>query len=167
MTSMFDKKVFEDIETGYRKWNKELSDSFAASPERLERFATVSDLEIQRIYTPADLRDQDFSRDLGFPGAYPFTRGVQPSMYRGRLWTMRMFAGLGSARDTNRRFHLLVKEGQTGLSTAFRHAHPDGLRHGFAQGPRGMRQVRGGHRHAQGHGGPFRRACPSTGSPPP
>ena len=71
------------------------------------------------MYTPADVKDQDFDADIGFPGDYPFTRGVQPSMYRGRLWTMRMFAGLGSALDTNQRFHLLVREGQTGLSTAF------------------------------------------------
>jgi methylmalonyl-CoA mutase N-terminal domain/subunit len=91
----------------------------AGKSERLDRFSTVSDREIKRLYTPLDVKDHSFSRDLGFPGEYPFTRGVQPSMYRGRLWTMRMFAGLGSAKDTNRRFHLLVKEGQTGLSTAF------------------------------------------------
>ena len=115
----YNQKILDEIKTEHKKWQKRLDETFASRPERLERFSTVSDREIKRIYTPADVKDQEFARDIGFPGQYPFTRGVQPSMYRGRLWTMRMFAGLGSARDTNRRFHLLVKEGQTGLSTAF------------------------------------------------
>ena len=119
MALVFNQKIFNDIEKEERKWQEELAKVFAAKPERLERFSTVSDQEIKRIYLPTDVRDQDYLKDLGFPGEYPFTRGVQPSMYRGRLWTMRMFAGLGSATDTNKRFHLLVKEGQTGLSTAF------------------------------------------------
>lgn len=119
MSPTFNEKVFEDIRKEQKKWEKELDCIFKVRPERLERFSTVSDKEIKRIYTPLDVKDQDYVRDLGFPGLYPFTRGVQPSMYRGRLWTMRMFAGLGTAEDTNRRFHLLVKEGQTGLSTAF------------------------------------------------
>ena len=119
MPLTFDAKIFDDIEKGNKKWQEKLDKVFGAKPERLTRFSTVSDREINRIYTPADVRDQDFMEDIGFPGDYPFTRGVQPSMYRGRFWTMRMFAGLGSAKDTNKRFHLLVKEGQTGLSTAF------------------------------------------------
>ncbi len=119
MASIFDKKIFDEIEESHVKWNKKLEKDFSSRPERLERFSTVSDREIKRIYTPKDAGDLDFMRDIGFPGDYPFTRGVQPSMYRGRLWTMRMFAGLGSATDTNKRFHHLVKEGQTGLSTAF------------------------------------------------
>ena len=88
-------------------------------PERKKRFSTVSDLEIKDLYTPEDISEMDFEKDISFPCSYPFTRGVQPSMYRGRLWTMRMFAGLGSAEDTNKRFHYLVQQGQTGLSTAF------------------------------------------------
>ncbi len=119
MSLTFNEKIFDDIKDGYRKWKDKLDRLFASKPERLGRFSTVSDREIKSLYSPADMRDQDFMRDLGFPGEYPFTRGVQPSMYRGRLWTMRMFAGLGSANDTNERFHHLVKEGQTGLSTAF------------------------------------------------
>ena len=119
MSLTFSEKIFDDIKDGYRKWQEKLERLFAAKPERLGRFSTVSDREVKSLYSPEDTRDQDFMRDLGFPGEYPFTRGVQPSMYRGRLWTMRMFAGLGSAIDTNERFHLLVKEGQTGLSTAF------------------------------------------------
>ena len=119
MSLIFNQKIFDDIEEGYRKWSNKLEEAFASKPERLERFSTVSDKEIKRIYSPADVGGMEFMPDIGFPGEYPFTRGVQPSMYRGRLWTMRMFAGLGSAEDTNKRFHLLVKEGQTGLSTAF------------------------------------------------
>jgi methylmalonyl-CoA mutase, N-terminal domain len=119
MSRVFNPKIFEDIEKGQAEWQEKLDKIFSKAPERLERFSTVSDEEINNLYTPADVRDIDFERDIGFPGEYPFTRGVQPSMYRGRLWTMRMFAGLGSARDTNRRFHLLVDQGQTGLSTAF------------------------------------------------
>ncbi|MBN1276393.1 MAG: methylmalonyl-CoA mutase family protein [Deltaproteobacteria bacterium] len=119
MSLIFNRKIFEDIEKEHGAWQEKLDRVFEANPERLKRFSTVSDREIKRIYTPEDIRDQDFSDDIGFPGEYPFTRGAQPSMYRGRLWTMRMFAGLGSAYDTNRRFHLLVNQGQTGLSTAF------------------------------------------------
>ncbi|MCP4669204.1 MAG: methylmalonyl-CoA mutase family protein [Deltaproteobacteria bacterium] len=119
MARIFDPKVFNDIEEGESKWLGELERIFDSRTERLERFSTVSDREIKRIYTPEDLKNLDFEKDIAFPGQFPFTRGVQASMYRGRLWTMRMFAGLGSAKDTNERFHLLVKEGQTGLSTAF------------------------------------------------
>ena len=119
MTTTYDQHVLEDIKKGKSEWDKDLEKTFSKKPARLERFSTVSDLETEPLYTPEDVKDQEFMRDIGFPGQYPFTRGVQPSMYRGRLWTMRMFAGLGSAKDTNRRFHLLVKEGQTGLSTAF------------------------------------------------
>ena len=119
MSSIFNRKVFGEIEQAEARWNEELKRIFSSNPERLKRFSTVSDREIKRIYTPKDVENLDFMKDLAFPGQYPFTRGVQPSMYRGRLWTMRMFAGLGSAKDTNKRFHHLVKEGQTGLSTAF------------------------------------------------
>jgi methylmalonyl-CoA mutase N-terminal domain/subunit len=119
MSLTFNETIFDDLTEKAKKWEEKLEKIFASKPERLDRFSTVSDREIKRIYTPMDVKDQAFMRDLGFPGEYPFTRGVQPSMYRGRLWTMRMFAGLGSASDTNKRFHLLVKEGQTGLSTAF------------------------------------------------
>ena len=119
MASDFNKKIFAGIEKGQEKWQKELEKTFATKPERLDRFSTVSDREIERIYTPQNIREEVFTRDLGFPGEYPFTRGVQPSMYRGRLWTMRMFAGFGDAKDTNRRFRHLVDQGQTGLSIAF------------------------------------------------
>jgi methylmalonyl-CoA mutase N-terminal domain/subunit len=116
---MFTKACIERAEKDQKKWKELFRESLAETGERLARFSTVSDRPIRSLYTPLDLKDQDYARDIGFPAQYPFTRGVQPSMYRGRLWTMRMFAGLGSARDTNRRFHLLVEEGETGLSTAF------------------------------------------------
>jgi len=96
MSLTYNKKIMDEIHAAYREWSKKLDEIFSAHPERLERFSTVSDKEIERIYTPVDVRVQDFMRDIGFPGQYPFTRGVQPSMYRGRLWTMRMFAGLGT-----------------------------------------------------------------------
>jgi len=88
-------------------------------PERKYNFSTLSNQTPDPLYTADDLHDWDPRRDLGHPGEFPYTRGVQPSMYRGRLWTMRMFAGFGSAEQTNERFHALLRAGQTGLSTAF------------------------------------------------
>src|SRR5207249_10635074 len=85
--------------------------------ERL--FTTVSGVPIERLYTPEHIRELDYKRDLGDPGEPPYTRGVYSTMYRGRLWTMRQFAGFGSAEDTNRRFQYLLQHGQTGLSVAF------------------------------------------------
>jgi len=88
-------------------------------PERKTRFSTISDAEIEPLYTADDIADLDPARDLGLPGEFPYTRGVQPSMYRGRLWTMRQFAGFGSAEDSNERFRYLLTQGVTGLSVAF------------------------------------------------
>ena len=89
------------------------------SGERQDRFTTVSDEEIAPLYTPADVQDLDYARDLGDPGQLHYTRGIHATMYRGRLWTMRQFAGYGTARETNARFKFLLEQGQTGLSTAF------------------------------------------------
>jgi methylmalonyl-CoA mutase, N-terminal domain len=98
------------------EWKRELYD---AVPERQgELFSTISGLENEPLATP-DTTELDYDRDLGYPGVYPFTRGVYPSMYRGRLWTMRQFAGFGTAEETNERFRYLLDHGQTGLSTAF------------------------------------------------
>ena len=88
-------------------------------PERRERFETSPGIEIADLYTPADTAGLDEDRDLGRPGEYPFTRGVQPTMYRSRLWTMRQYAGFATAEETNRRFRYLLEQGQTGLSVAF------------------------------------------------
>ena len=92
--------------------------TLAKMPARKARFSTWSDLDVHDLQTPADT-NIDYLKDLGLPGEYPFTRGVQPTMYRGRLWTMRMFAGFGTPEQTNERFKYLLAEGQTGLSTAF------------------------------------------------
>jgi methylmalonyl-CoA mutase N-terminal domain/subunit len=101
---------------GDDEWKREL---YEAAPERQgELFSTISGLENEPLYTPERV-ELDYDRDLGYPGAYPFTRGVYPSMYRGRLWTMRQFAGFGTAAETNERFRYLLEHGQTGLSTAF------------------------------------------------
>lgn len=90
-----------------------------SAQERKSQFLTVSHLPLKRLYTPQDLADFDYARDLGSPGEFPFTRGIYPTMYRGRLWTMRQFAGFGGPEETNHRFKYLLREGQTGLSTAF------------------------------------------------
>jgi methylmalonyl-CoA mutase, N-terminal domain len=102
--------------SGTGEWRREL---YEAAPERQgELFSTISGLENEPLYTP-DTVETEYDRDLGYPGVYPFTRGVYPSMYRGRLWTMRQFAGFGTAEETNERFRYLLDHGQTGLSTAF------------------------------------------------
>jgi len=88
-------------------------------PERQETFETHSKIPVDRLYTPLDLSEFDYYTDLGFPGQFPYTRGVQPTMYRGRLWTMRQYAGFGDAEETNRRYKYLLDQGQTGLSVAF------------------------------------------------
>ena len=97
-------------------WREEV---YEATPERQgELFSTIGGIENDPLYSP-DSVDVDYDRDLGYPGVYPFTRGVYPSMYRGKLWTMRQFAGFGTAEETNERFRYLLEHGQTGLSTAF------------------------------------------------
>ncbi|OGC00398.1 MAG: methylmalonyl-CoA mutase [candidate division NC10 bacterium RIFCSPLOWO2_12_FULL_66_18] len=103
-----------------RAWEEgTLRKALERMPERQAECATTADIPLERVYTPLDLAAQEYKRDLGFPGEYPFTRGVHPSMYRGRLWTMRQYAGFGSAEETNRRFRYLLQQGQTGLSVAF------------------------------------------------
>ena len=105
-----------ELSTDTEQWRREL---YEAKPEREgELFSTISGLENEPLYSPDNV-EIDYDRDLGFPGVYPFTRGVYPSMYRGKLWTMRQFAGFGTAEETNERFRYLLEHGQTGLSTAF------------------------------------------------
>jgi len=115
-----DEKVKTEILKAQADWeNSCLAPFQAQNPERLPRFSTVSDLEILPLYPPESIAPEKYFKDIGFPGQYPFTRGVLPTMYRGRLWTMRMFSGFGSAEDTNRRYKYLLSQGQTGLSVAF------------------------------------------------
>ena len=103
-----------------REWEaKTLTPALQKSPERDAEFTTVSSYPIRRLYTPADLPEWSAERDLGYPGQPPYTRGIHSTMYRGKLWTMRQFAGFGTAEDTNARFRYLLAQGQTGLSTAF------------------------------------------------
>ena len=109
-----------DHQKAYEKWKKEiLEPALAKHPERREEFITTSSQKVDRLYTSLDTAHVDFPRDISYPGEFPYTRGIHSTMYRGRLWTMRMFAGFGSARETNERFKYLLKQGQTGLSTAF------------------------------------------------
>jgi methylmalonyl-CoA mutase N-terminal domain/subunit len=117
---MYDRQKLEELHQACEAWEKNtLQENLDRLPERRQEFITTSSEPIQRIYTPLDVSDMDYQADLGFPGEYPFTRGIHPSMHRGRLWTMRMFAGFGTAEETNQRFKYLLEKGQTGLSIAF------------------------------------------------
>jgi methylmalonyl-CoA mutase N-terminal domain/subunit len=114
------REKIDEIKTRKEKWKKEtLAKSLASLPERKKEFLTSSNKHIKRVYTPLDIRNFEYLRDLGFPGEYPYTRGVYPTMYRARLWTMRQYAGFGTAEQTNQRFKYLLQAGQTGLSVAF------------------------------------------------
>jgi len=109
----------QSIEEAFIKWQKEiLKDVLKRFPERRQDFQTTSDLPLDRVFLPSTT-EFDYVEKLGFPGQYPYTRGVQPTMYRGRLWTMRQYAGYASAEETNRRFRYLLEQGQTGISVAF------------------------------------------------
>ncbi len=110
----------KDIEDGYREWYQEVYQPFRERKgERKEVFSTTSEIEVPPLCTPLDAPEESYPRRLGYPGSYPYTRGVYPTMYRGRFWTMRQYAGFGSAEETNQRFHYLLNKGQTGLSVAF------------------------------------------------
>jgi methylmalonyl-CoA mutase N-terminal domain/subunit len=117
---MSDSDDLSELESRLKKWETTtLKDALRALPERRKEFITTSSRPVKRLYTPLDLRGNSLEERLGEPGQFPYTRGVHPTMYRGRLWTMRMFAGYGSAEDTNRRFKYLIAHGETGLSVAF------------------------------------------------
>jgi methylmalonyl-CoA mutase (EC 5.4.99.2) len=119
---MYDEEELDEIRAARGQWERDrLEPWLDRTGERKERFATVSNEEVERLYTPEDLadRDVDYREDVGFPGEFPYTRGAYPTMYRGRVWTMRQFAGFGTPEETNERFHYLIDQGQTGLSTAF------------------------------------------------
>ena len=117
---MFDQDKLAEINREKGTWKKTtLQKTLDRFGERRGEFVATSSAPVERLYTPADIADFDYERDLGFPGQYPFTRGVHPTMYRGRLWTMRMFAGFGTAEETNARYKYLLEHGETGLSVAF------------------------------------------------
>ncbi|OGO11156.1 MAG: methylmalonyl-CoA mutase, partial [Chloroflexi bacterium RBG_13_66_10] len=117
---MYDKGKLDELRRALDRWEETtLQQSLVRLPERKPSFLTTSSDPIARLYTPLDVPDLDYDRDLGLPGEYPYTRGVHPTLYRSKLWTMRMFAGFGTAEETNARFHYLLDKGQTGLSVAF------------------------------------------------
>ena len=117
---MYDRRKLDELRQNLEKWEEtSLQQTLAGMPERQDRFITTSSQPIERLYTPLDVADMDYLDDLGLPGEFPYTRGVHPTLHRGRLWTMRMFAGFGTAEETNARFKYLLEQGQTGLSIAY------------------------------------------------
>jgi methylmalonyl-CoA mutase N-terminal domain/subunit len=117
---MYDKEKLKHLRQSQEKWEETtLHQSTSLFPERKDEFITESSEPINRLYTPLDVAELDYGDDLGMPGEYPYTRGIHPTLHRGRLWTMRMFAGFGTAEETNARFKYLLDRGQTGLSVAF------------------------------------------------
>lgn len=117
---MFNKDEIKKVKQLREEWeNNALRKTLERFPERKEKFVTGSGKEVARFYTPDNLEEFDYIKELNFPGEFPYTRGVQPTMYRGRLWTMRQYAGFGTAKESNKRYKYLLKQGQTGLSVAF------------------------------------------------
>ncbi|MCE4617610.1 MAG: methylmalonyl-CoA mutase family protein, partial [Desulfurococcales archaeon] len=118
-------KIYRDeeikrIRSKLDEWEKNVvPKSLQRFPERMEEFTTLSGIPVKRLYTPADVAEHDYMEKLSLPGVYPFTRGIHATMYRGRLWTMRMFSGFGGPEETNRRLKFLIAHGETGLSLAF------------------------------------------------
>ncbi len=116
---MYDAKKLKEIEGASAGWAEKTAALVAKRPERKETFQTLSEIPLERLYTPLSESDLDYMESLGFPGSYPYTRGVQPTMYRGRFWTMRQYAGFATAEESNKRYKYLLEQGQTGLSIAF------------------------------------------------
>jgi methylmalonyl-CoA mutase N-terminal domain/subunit len=117
---MFEEKEQEKIKAAKEKWEQGmLQKALSRAAERKQEFTSISGTPVERLYTPLDIGGLDYNEDLGYPGQFPFTRGVQPTMYRGRFWTMRQYAGFGSAKESNARYRYLLEQGQTGLSVAF------------------------------------------------
>jgi len=114
------KETTTPTEHQVERWQREtLEPALKKHPEVDKRFESVSLEEVDRLYTPADLAQLDFSRDISFPGEFPYTRGIHPTGYRGKIWTMRQFAGFSTPEETNARFRYLLEQGQTGLSVAY------------------------------------------------
>ena len=101
------------------KWTEGVEKKLQKNPERKQNFVNTSGIPVNRLYTPVDVADTDYMPEISLPGEYPFTRGVQPTMYRARHWTMRMYAGFATAEESNKRYKFLLDQGQTGLSVAF------------------------------------------------
>ncbi|MDO4218685.1 MAG: methylmalonyl-CoA mutase family protein [Synergistaceae bacterium] len=116
---MLDSKELEQIREQKQHYDEQVEKSISKFPERSENFTTSGGIPLKRIYTPEDIQDENYAVSLAFPGTYPYTRGVQPTMYRGRFWTMRQYAGFATAEDSNKRYRYLLSQGTTGLSVAF------------------------------------------------
>lgn len=117
---MFDKEKLEQLKKSHEEWENTVNTKVVAKrPERKKEFETSSGIKVKRSYTPVDVENLDYGRDLSNPGDYPYTRGVQPTMYRGKFWTMRQYAGFATAEESNKRYKYLLEQGQTGLSVAF------------------------------------------------
>jgi len=147
----------EKLEQDFNTWTTKVEKANEKYPERKKQFVTGSNAPVKRVYTPLDQKDFDYEKKLGLPGEFPYTRGVQPTMYRGRLWTMRQYAGFGTAEESNARYKYLLEQGQTGLSVAFDLPTQIGYDsdHPLSRG-RGRQGWRG-HRFARGHGNAVRR----------
>ncbi len=113
------KEVEQAFKSALEQYEQQIERTTARFPERRDVFYSTSKAEVKRLYTPIDVEESDPLEDIGLPGSYPFTRGVQPTMYRGRLWTMRMYAGFATAEESNKRYKFLLQQGQNGLSVAF------------------------------------------------
>ncbi len=116
---MFEKKELQEIQELKRSYEIAVDKVLSKNPERKKQFTTVGGIPLKRVYTPEDIQNQDYGLDIGYPGHYPYTRGVQPNMYRGRFWTMRMYAGFSTAEESNKRYRYLLSQGGSGLSVAF------------------------------------------------
>lgn len=117
---MFNKEKLDAQKAERENWEKnKIAKILAKRPERKAKFSSTSGFEVKRLYAPEDIADMDYNEDLSYPGEYPYTRGVQPTMYRGKLWTMRQYAGFATAEESNKRYKYLLEQGQTGLSVAF------------------------------------------------
>jgi len=116
---LFDQNRLQSLRVKKEEWDRRVAAQLSRSAERKQEFKTDSEIPVERLYTPLEIADFSYEGELGLPGEFPYTRGVQPTMYRGRLWTMRQYAGFGTAEETNRRFKYLLEQGQTGLSVAF------------------------------------------------
>lgn len=113
-------ETLRNLQERKKDWEQnKISKVLSKRPERREKFLTGSNIETNRVYTELDIQNNDYLKDIGFPGQFPYTRGVQPTMYRGRLWTVRQYAGFGTAEESNERYKYLLSQGQTGLSVAF------------------------------------------------
>ncbi len=116
---MFEKDELDELRSHKEKWTGKVEMGLEKRPERKKSFNTTSNIPVERLSTPLDIDDQSYQKEIGLPGEYPYTRGVQPTMYRARFWTMRQYAGFATAKETNQRYRYLLEQGQTGLSVAF------------------------------------------------